>query len=554
MTPRTSINTAIGDASAGWTVWIEAGTFTEDVIVNKSVTIRGAGQGQTIIRPATSFENACGGSLCPGSSTSVILIQASNVTIHDLTVDGMNDAVDGAGNIDARNGIIENHVLATPYNNNEIYNVTVQNIFLRGIQMGSGGTGFNVHDNTVLNVESDAGGNSIGIAVFSGSGTVANNYVDPGINGSGINMNRSSGTLITGNTITNAALGINSGNYGEITPGATSVDTITGNTVTNSTWGILGYAGYDTINITDNTVLNADEVGIAIIGQNNAAQQATISGNTIDGQGDPDTIGIYIEASYTDVGITYPTDVNATISDNIVINNAYGIAIDGSATTDANVPIDGNQIENNNVGIQIDNTTVTGGGAHGNSIMNNGFGIQNNTTVVFDATDNWWGDVTGPNHATNPAGTGNAVSDFVLFDPYLTVDPFPAPPTPPVTPTPTITIDDTAFVNNDPYRCNRWHDIAVFRERNSLDLYLVNPLSKGEFYTRFSYTDLLAFELAFSSGQITNPLFTSRTSEYHPGANLNAIYLGNGNWQFIVFRPGRIAVSDVCFRLGPIRP
>lgn len=38
-----------------------------------------------------------------------------------------------------------------------------------------------------------------------------------------------------------------------------------------------------------------------------------------------------------------------------------------------------------------------------------------------NATDNWWGNASGPYHSTtNPNGTGNAVSDNVLYEPWLT--------------------------------------------------------------------------------------------------------------------------------------
>ena len=37
-----------------------------------------------------------------------------------------------------------------------------------------------------------------------------------------------------------------------------------------------------------------------------------------------------------------------------------------------------------------------------------------------DARNNWWGSVTGPTHADNEGGTGDAVSDYVLYDPWLT--------------------------------------------------------------------------------------------------------------------------------------
>jgi len=57
---------------------------------------------------------------------------------------------------------------------------------------------------------------------------------------------------------------------------------------------------------------------------------------------------------------------------------------------------------------------------YNNITDNDGFGVRNgDTTVIVMAEYNWWGDVTGPYHATNPAGMGDTVSDHVDFDPWL---------------------------------------------------------------------------------------------------------------------------------------
>jgi|GEM_PF-2641975 len=56
---------------------------------------------------------------------------------------------------------------------------------------------------------------------------------------------------------------------------------------------------------------------------------------------------------------------------------------------------------------------------HNNSIFGNTTGIDASTlTGPVDATNNWWGDCSGPFHSTNPGGLGNPVTDNVFFIPW----------------------------------------------------------------------------------------------------------------------------------------
>ena len=124
-TPGTALKTiqaGLDAVSAGGEVRVAAGTYAENLVVSTPLTLRGAGQGSTIVIPATSDPNcggSGGGSICAGSSN-VILVAASNVTIEDLTVDGDNPSLVsaynvGGANLDARNGIITNHLLPNTF-------------------------------------------------------------------------------------------------------------------------------------------------------------------------------------------------------------------------------------------------------------------------------------------------------------------------------------------------------------------------------------------------------------------------------------------------------
>ncbi|MBS3789175.1 right-handed parallel beta-helix repeat-containing protein, partial [Candidatus Bipolaricaulota bacterium] len=91
--------------------------------------------------------------------------------------------------------------------------------------------------------------------------------------------------------------------------------------------------------------------------------------------------------------------------------------------------ITNNIIQDNEVGIYLlenliedfDGDLPEGNFAHYNSITgNNDYGVQNETSATFNAALNWWGDHSGPYHPTeNPDGSGNQVSDNVIFSPWI---------------------------------------------------------------------------------------------------------------------------------------
>jgi len=110
------------------------------------------------------------------------------------------------------------------------------------------------------------------------------------------------------------------------------------------------------------------------------------------------------------------------ISGNTIVENERGIRLAGGGFAIVRNIIS----DNDDYGIQAGAGTVSMDGLtiHYNCILNNGrIGVENGSglEVSIDATFNWWGDVSGPYHATlNSAGTGDPVSDGVDFDPWLT--------------------------------------------------------------------------------------------------------------------------------------
>jgi hypothetical protein len=397
----------VDNAQAGDTVLVAAGTYTENVTIGVALTLAGAGQGSTIIQPAVSNPNCGGGgggSLCSGGSN-VILVQADNVSIHDLTIEGDNPGL--GSDIDARNGIITNHLVGT-FNNLEVGHVTVQDVYLRGIYASSGGT-FNFHDNTVANVQADP--SSVAMFNFGGSGIMARNTVSDA--NDAISANWSTGTQFLNNTITNSGSGVHTDNTG-------AADLIQGNTVGDCTpdgWGIFVFVPYVAPTVQGNTITNCS-VGLAAAG---SAEPVTtlFQDNAVDGAHSPGSTGVYVTTSEFGYGAS---NVNATFTGNEVLNNTNGFLLQDKTCSvtstqgcnaDADCPsgetclvgtsvtlnASCNLVAGNGTGILTENLSSPAGAAFsGNSIVDNGIGADGTAIASgeIDATGNWWGCAAGP--------------------------------------------------------------------------------------------------------------------------------------------------------------
>jgi hypothetical protein len=124
-------------------------------------------------------------------------------------------------------------------------------------------------------------------------------------------------------------------------------------------------------------------------------------------------------------------DASVTVTDNLtsITGNQFGIVVKDGADL---ASVTGNTITNNTLGgIIIESTAGTIGVINNNIISGNGYtfdathglGLQNATTNVVDATNNYWGDASGPyNMPYNTCGLGNAVVGPVDFMPWWTTE------------------------------------------------------------------------------------------------------------------------------------
>lgn len=465
-----TIQGGVNGVTASGTVIVNAGNYVENVTIPKALTLTGAGAASVFLRPAVSNPNcggAGGGSICAGGSN-LILVQADNATISGLTLDGDNTTltsgeVFGGADIDARNGIITNH-LAGVFNNLEVHHTTIKNIWLRGVYASTGGS-FNFHDNTVQNVQASVA--SIGMFNFGGAGAFTNNNVSAC--NDAISSNHSRGTTYTGNTVTTSASGIHTDNAGD---GGGTNDTISGNTVTNSQtfgYGIWVYVAYKTVNVQNNTVTNTD-VGYAVFGDSgvttstapasdknavktepgrvapltvnvietdSALQRqfvrspiapnappappyaASFTGNTADGQNKANSTGVYFTTSQIAFGSGNP---KVKFFSNTVLNNVDGFYLEAETGFTLETAASFNRIVNN-TGSQV--TQNTGAGFAG--------------SVNGSIENNWWGCNAGPGNT----GCGVVVGPGVDFNPWIVLGISASPATIPPGGSSTITADMT---------------------------------------------------------------------------------------------------------------
>jgi hypothetical protein len=387
----TTIQAAVTAANpaGGDTIDIHPATYTEQVTIDKSLTMMGTAPGVIIQSPSTLTPDL-------GLNSLVEIKNAAIVTLSDLTIQGP-----------VPNGItIDAGILVVGGATANVTNSTIAHIRNETLNNNSG-TGYGIL----------VGGASGGAQV--GTATITNDTIMD-YQKNGILVGAGSTATITGNTIATAGpASVIAQNGIVITAGATA--TITGNTITgnqytgpgsgpdpfNSTQA-SGIAVFGSASVTDNTVTGND-IGIA-----SSTTGATISGNTVENSIE----GIFLLSG------------TATVSSNTIDGNNIGVALVAFVgdTANAEGTLVSNNIFNNGngrlsfpgAGISVlaesGATTTALATANFNRIVGNFVGLNNGTTTPADAPLNWWGSNTGPNTTGNDTTSG---SGSVNTSPWL---------------------------------------------------------------------------------------------------------------------------------------
>lgn len=473
---------AVSLAAAGDSVFVQAGTYLANanhidagaglvagLNIDKPLSLIGPNadfdpqasttpsQPQAIILPAVSDPD-------PGttSAMSIVNVQASNVTICGLTIDGDNPALAGDPNtvvyhsaaIDAFDGIS----CYAGVGNLTIDHNIIKNATYTGVDLENGSSAVGTANIVARNLIQNIGGEGQGF----GSGVfLANNFY----------------AAVTNNVIDTALIGVQTQGFTAANPGGPGTATVSHNTIAAVGAGIWYNdfsAAASPFDVSSNSITAVEDsasvgrwVGVLITSQP-AAGGAMFAGNMIDGSAtagnlSQTTYGYQISSGTASggpaisggviSGVQFGVNVSggtATIAGALIQNNGTGIYAHGGAA----LTISANSILGNATGIEIADDTLNaatnniisggqygihidasaiavgpigGGNLTGNSIAGNSIaGLQNDSALSIDASGNWWGSADGPNSPANAYQPNNPAGDTVLgsnivLAPWLTV-------------------------------------------------------------------------------------------------------------------------------------
>ncbi len=401
--PGTPIQTAVNAASPGDTINVAAGTYTEQVVITKNLTLAGAGSGTTIIQAPDPLV------LDVYDRYNIVLFNGSiTVEFSGFTVQGpranLNFGIAARGGATAN---IHDNVIKDIRNSLSLGAQRVKALIVDGASTAT------ITNNTIIGYQKEA------INVWASSATITGNTITGDgpiatIVQNGIVIASGSTATITNNTVTgNAYDGPTWTAVGILALSAGSGVIIQGNTVNRNSANIASLDS-NAIQITDNQVADSSPVdqnavgGITVQAEGPALTGVTISGNTVQNNLSG---GVSLGP-----GIDLYNINGATVSGNTVNGAYYGGVLLGAT---GNIAFTSNHFTGNGLASADPNAAaIAFGGGYGGLNPLGGFTVHNNTfngnrnaiwnyddPGVVNATNNWWGNTSGPGVLTRVTTT-----------------------------------------------------------------------------------------------------------------------------------------------------
>ncbi|MBK7212796.1 MAG: DUF1565 domain-containing protein [Bacteroidales bacterium] len=230
-----------------------AGTYAEDIIVTKSLDIRGPNYGITpnggsrvaeaVIHPATSSKFG-----------EIIKVKTSDVKIDGLTIDGDNPLLvsgltgTNSADVDAAEAIT---VYVDNVNNLKVTNNIITNLTYFGVTLFGGS--YSAPATT---------GNEISNNLIKDLGIYSDPDTDPNLNmnywGGGVLLYNNQYTKVANNNMSNVRMGLQTGNFSQANPGASTYQVIDNNTIQARRRGIfhnLHYGSTSAYTLSNNNII-----------------------------------------------------------------------------------------------------------------------------------------------------------------------------------------------------------------------------------------------------------------------------------------------------------